>query len=135
MHITLIIVANGLYMLITPPALTSPLLLQAFNIAGYFRLGIGLAFALFFFLYENYHQTCVKAREEDMLRVGLADRMHGSFSYRSVWKNGFDAVFFPISGIAFGSVPTFVALTWHLWTLRLTYVTSKKPSWPALVSP
>jgi hypothetical protein len=134
-HITLIIIASGLYSLLTPPALTNPLLLQVFNIVGYLRLGSGLGFALFFFLYENYHQTCVKGREEEMLRVGLADRMHGSFSYRSVRKNCFDYCFFPIAGVAFGSVPTMVALLSHFWTLRLTYKVTKKPSWPALVSP
>jgi len=133
-HITLIIVASGLYTLTTPSALTSPLLLQAFNIAGYLRFGSGLGFAFFFFLYENYHQTCVKGREEEMLRVGLADRMHGSFSYCRR-KNYSDYFLFPITGIAFGPVPTILALIWHFRTIHLTYVTSKKPSWPARVSP
>lgn len=134
-HVTLIIIASGIYTLITPHSLTNPLLLQVFSIAGYLRLGSALGFASFFFLYEDYHQTCVKGREEEMLRVGLADRMQGAFSYRTFQKNSFDACFFPLAGIAFGSFPTMVALVTQLWTLNLQYKVSKKPSWPALVSP
>jgi hypothetical protein len=126
-HITLLIIGSGLYTLFTPSSQIPRLLLQTLDITGYMRLISALNFIYFFFLYESYHYICVKSREEEMLRAGLADRMIDSFSYRSWRRTGLDFSLFPVAGILFGTVPAAVALTCQFWTLSLVYKVSKKP--------
>lgn len=126
-HITLLIIGGGLYTLFTPQDSIPRLLLQTLDITGYLRIVSALNFIYFFFLYESYHYICVKGREEEMLRAGLADSMMNAFSYRSLHKTGLDFALFPVAGIVFGTVPAVVALTCQFWTLSLVYKVSKKP--------
>ncbi|KAH8683206.1 glycosyl transferase family group 2-domain-containing protein [Tricladium varicosporioides] len=133
-HITLLIIGGAFYTLLTPAHLTHPLLLQTLNLTAYMRIGSFLGFATFFYLYEAYHRVCVSAREEEMIKVGLAGKMEGAFSHRTR-KNAADICLFPVVGILFGSLPTTVALVCHLWTLKLVYKVSKKPSWLPAGSP
>jgi hypothetical protein len=126
-HITLLVVGGGLYTSFTPSDRIPRLLLQTLNLTGYVRLVCALNFFYFFFLYESYHHTCVKTREEEMLRVGLGDRMVDAFSYRNWRKTGLDFGVFPVAGILFGTVPAVVALVSQFWTLDLVYKVSKKP--------
>lgn len=81
----------------------------------------------FFWLYETYHYTCVKAREDEMRRAGLYEQMQGGFTYRHWRWNILDYFMFPISGTVFGSIPAIVAEMCHFYTSRLTYRVSKKP--------
>ncbi|RDL34969.1 Uncharacterized protein BP5553_06900 [Venustampulla echinocandica] len=131
-HITFLIIGGAIYTVAVPAEQIPPLLQQTLSITAYMRLMSIFNFGMFFYLYEGYHYVCVKGREEEMVRVGLADRMSGAFSYRTMGKNCLDYCFFPIAGVAFGSVPTTVALLCHFWTLRLVYKVTKKP--PSAVS-
>jgi hypothetical protein len=126
-HITLVIVGGGLYTLSTPPDHIPHILLRTLDITGYLRIVSAMNFLYFFYLYETYHYLCVKGREEEMLRAGLANRMINAFSYRSLRKTGLDFCFFPVAGIVFGTVPAVVALTCQFWTMSLVYKVSKKP--------
>ena len=126
-HITLLILGSGIYTALTPTNAIPRLLLQTLSLTGYMRLISALCFIYFFFLYESYHYVCVKTREEEMLRAGLADRMIGAFSYRSLRKTGLDFALFPVAGILFGTVPAVVALVWQFWSLELVYRVSRKP--------
>lgn len=126
-HITLLILGSGFYTLSTPSTQIPRLLLQTLDITGWMRLVSALNFIYFFFLYESYHYTCVKGREEEMLRANLADRMVDSFSYRRFRTTGLDFCLFPVAGILFGTVPAAVALCCQFWSLGLVYKVSKKP--------
>ncbi|RDW94965.1 hypothetical protein BP5796_00728 [Coleophoma crateriformis] len=127
-HMTILIVGAGLYTACVPTHQIPPLMLQTFDLTGYIRLASLALLGCFFCFYETYHTQCVSTREAEMIRFGLADRMVDGFSYRKFSKNYADYLFFPISGVAFGSLPTFVALICQLWTLRLVYKVSKKPT-------
>lgn len=131
-HITFLIIGGAIYTITVPAEQIPPLIQRTLNITAYMRLMSIFNFGMFFYLYEAYHYICVKGREDEMVRFGLADRMSGAFSYRSMGKNCLDYCFFPIAGVAFGSVPTTVALLCHFWTLRLVYKVTKKP--PSVVS-
>ncbi|KAF8850222.1 hypothetical protein BDZ45DRAFT_751934 [Acephala macrosclerotiorum] len=134
-HITLLILGSGLYTLFTPSSQIPRLLLQTLDITGYMRILSALNFIYFFFLYESYHHICVKGREKEMLRAGLADRMVDSFSYRNWRKTGLDFCLFPVAGIVFGTVPAAVALVCQFWTLSLVYKVSAKPQRMGLPAP
>jgi hypothetical protein len=123
-HITLLILGGGFYMLLTPTTQIPRLLLQVLSLTGYLRLVSALNFIYFFFLYETYHSLCVTAREQEMRRAGLAGH---SFSHRSLRTTGLDFCLFPVAGIVFGSVPAVVALVCQFWTLGLVYRVSRKP--------
>lgn len=127
-HVTLLIIGGGLYTLFTPTNTVPRLLLQTLDITGYLRFVSALNFIYFFFLYESLHYTCVKGREEEMLRVGMADGMVDGFSYRSWRATGLDFTLFPVAGIVFGTVPAVIALCWQFWSLNLVYKVSRKPS-------
>lgn len=127
-HLALLIISTSLYMFFIPMKAIPVLLLHALDITAYFRLISILNLAVFFVLYERYHYICVSARQEEMIRAGLAEQMGDSFSYRSFKRNFLDYCVFPIAGTLFGSIPAVVALVCHFWTLKLVYSVSKKPS-------
>lgn len=127
-HLVLLIVGGGLFAALTPSHHIPTLLQQIFDLTAYIRMICLFNFTIFLFLYESYHYLCLKAREEEMIRVGLADRMYDSFSYRSSWKYWLDYFASPVTGVLFESIPALVALTCHFWTLSLVYKISKKPS-------
>ncbi|TAQ86661.1 hypothetical protein B7494_g5022 [Chlorociboria aeruginascens] len=126
-HIFFIIITSAVYTVITPTSSIPPTLLLALDLTGYMRLCSFLIFSTFFYLYESFHYTCVKDREEAMICAGIADRMLGTFTYRSFWKNGLDFLMFPVVGVVFGSVPSIIAQVNQFWTLSLVYTVSKKP--------
>ena len=135
-HITLLIISSSLFAFATPSTalgpIANPRLLHTLLITNYLRIGSGALFITFFALYEKYHRVCVSYREREMIRAGLADRMLGYFSYRSVCRNALDFCWFPIAGMAFGTVPMVVALVCQLWSVKITYRVSRKPlSWGA----
>lgn len=134
-HMTFLIIFSGLYTLFTPTPLIPRLLLQTLDITSYMRIISAVNFIYFFWLYETYHHICVKGREEEMLRAGLADQMVDSFSYRSWRTTGADFCIFPLAGVIFGTIPAAVALTCQFWTLNLVYKVSRKPQRMQLPAP
>lgn len=134
-HITFLILGGAIYTLLTPTQQIPRLLLQTLDLTGYMRIVTGLNFICFFVLYEPYHDVCIKAREEEMTRVGLADRMIDSFSHRTRRKNVLDFTLFPVAGVVFGTVPAAVAMFSQFWSLSLVYKVSKKPLRTQLPAP
>ena len=132
-HLALLILGGGIYAALTPYSHIPTLLQQALDATAYIRMICLFNFTIFLFLYEPYHHLCLKAREEEMIRAGLADRMYDSFSDRKSWKYWLDYFAFPVTGVLFGSIPALVALVCHFWTLNLVYKVSKKPSRMAVV--
>ncbi|KAG4428940.1 hypothetical protein IFR05_015573 [Cadophora sp. M221] len=134
-HITFLILGGAIYTLFTPPQQVPRLLLQVLDLTGYIRIVTGMNFIYFFSLYEAFHQVCLKTRESEMARVGLADRMTDAFSRRTVKANGLDFCVFPIAGVVYGTVPAVVAMFCQFWSLDLVYNVSMKPTRMQLPSP
>ena len=126
-HLTVALATGVLYSTYTPASVTHPLLLWSFGFNGTLRfVGILLTF-FYLYLYENYHLICVRAREEEMKRAGLWERMQGGFSYRSMKKNWIDYCLMPVAGMLFSTIPAVVAEVSHFWTDKLVYTVSAKP--------
>jgi hypothetical protein len=126
-HLALLILSASAYTLILPTHLIPIYLQQAFDITAYFRILSMLNLTIFLIIYERFHHICVRSREEEMGRAGLADRMLDGFSYRQVRKNWLDYGVFPFTGILFGTVPLVYALVCQFWTTKLVYRVSVKP--------
>lgn len=126
-HLAVLIVGGSIYAALTPYSHIPILIQQALDATAYICMICLFNFTIFLFLYERYPYLCLKAREEEMIRAGLADRMYDSFSYRSAWKNWLGCFAFPFTGVLFGSIPALVALVCHFRTLSLVYKVSKKP--------
>ncbi|MCJ1478071.1 hypothetical protein MMC13_006746 [Lambiella insularis] len=126
-HLTVALFSAVLYTAYIPAVITHPLLLWSFGFNGTLRLIGFILFSFFLFLYEGYHQLCVRTREDEMKRAGLWDRMQGGFSYRS-WKRNFvDYCLLPVTGTMFGTIPAVMAEISHFWTDQLVYTVSAKP--------
>lgn len=80
--------------------------------------------ACYLFLYENFHKTCLAAREKEMADAGLTKGMH--FSHRAVKKNYIDYALVPLVAPIYGSIPCAQAQLSHFFTLDLVYTVSKK---------
>jgi len=80
--------------------------------------------ALYLFLYESFHRTCVENREKEMSDAGLAKGMN--FSKREVKRNYIDYFLVPLVAPIFGSIPCMWAQICHFWTLDLVYTVSLK---------
>ncbi|CZT48348.1 uncharacterized protein RSE6_09029 [Rhynchosporium secalis] len=134
-HITFVILGGAIYTVFIPSQSVPRILLQTLDLTGYMRIITGMVFIYFFTLYEPFHKICLKTRETEMGRVGLADRMTDAFSQRSLKRHGFDFCVFPIAGVLFGTVPAVVAMFCQFWTLDLVYNVSMKPTRMQLLSP
>ena len=126
-HLTVALLSAVIYTAYVPPVITHPLLLWSFGFNGTLRLIGFILFSCYLYLYESYHQLCVVAREDEMKRAGLWERMQGGFSYRS-WRNNFmDYCLMPLTGTMFGTIPAVMAEISHFWTDQLVYTVSAKP--------
>lgn len=101
------------------------------EVAGWCRL-IGFCTMVFFFYnYERYHKVCVSLRQEEMRHAGLLEAMvdHDGFSTKVFQSAGLlEAILFPINGLIFGGIPAMQAVLSHIFTERLVYVVSLKPT-------
>lgn len=127
-HLTVALISAIIYTAIVQPTVTNPILLWSFGFCGTLRFIGFCATAFFIYLYERYHNVCVRSREDEMRRAGLYETMGAEgFAYRSWKKNWTDYVVLPINGTLYGSVPAVVAQFSHLFTSELTYTVSAKP--------
>ena len=100
-HLTVALLAEVIYGAVVGAnrsTSTHPFLLWSFSFCGTLRLIGFVATGIFMYLYEAYHLACVRAREDEMKRVGLYDNMQENFSYRSFRKNWFDYCALPVNG-------------------------------------
>lgn len=130
-HLYVVLVCSGIHSFVYPTVLIPGVLRFALETAGWCRL-IGFCTMIFFFFnYERYHQLCVGLRQEEMRQAGLLQEMvdHDSISKHAFQYAGFiEGVLFPIGGLVFGGIPATQAVLSHLFTERLVYVVSLKPS-------
>jgi len=129
-HLFILLLSGGIYQLFVSPKDTPPLILTSLNLAGNLRAGAFVLMLCGFFAYESYHNVCVRAREDEMRRAQLYQRMRGDIS--KFGKRGFthwiQYIMFPISGIIFVTVPSILAQLAHFRTDKLEYEVSLKPS-------
>lgn len=130
-HLYVVLVCSSLYTFFYSNIPIPSILQVALDIAGWARLMGFCTMIFFFYNYERYHNLCVGLRQEEMRRVGLLDEMvsNDSVSTKVYQYAGFlEGVLFPISGLVFGGLPATQAVVSHLFTERLVYVVSMKPS-------
>ena len=129
-HLFLLLISSEIYKFFTPIGDIPPLLFRSIVVAGQMRAGAFICMLCAFFVYESYHAVCVQAREDEMRRAGLYQRLRGDFSKpgkRDVmhWAQ---YLMFPIPGIVFVTLPSIIAQLSHFGTERLDYVVSLKPT-------
>jgi hypothetical protein len=127
-HMMVLVIASGIYALVTRGQPDTLQISWTFNISGYLRISGFLMVALYLTLYENFHRICVNARKAEMKAAGLYEGMQNSFSHRTLWSNKLDYIVIPIAAPIFGSLPALQAQMSHFWTLDLVYTVSKKPT-------
>lgn len=127
-HIPIILLASAVFTSLPPLIKQWPYLNWALDATGWLRAG-GFLFMMVYFIvaYEDYHDTCVNAREREMEQAGLLDTV--SFSRRQRWSLGSvaDYICFPIAGTIYGALPLLQAAITHFWTMELVYLVSAKP--------
>ena len=79
-HLFLLLISSELYKFFTAVEDIPPLLLRSIVVAGQMRAAAFIRMLCAFFIYESYHRVCVQAREDEMRRAGLYQRLRGDFS-------------------------------------------------------
>lgn len=130
-HLYVVLICSSIYTFFYPSVAIPSMLKIVLDIAGWCRLVGFCSIVFFFYNYEKYHQLCVGLRQEEMGRVGLLEEMvsNDSVSTKAFQYAGFlEGLLFPVSGLIFGGLPATQAVISHLFTERLVYVVSLKPS-------
>ncbi|USW56182.1 Putative glycosyltransferase 2, nucleotide-diphospho-sugar transferase [Septoria linicola] len=130
-HLCVILITSGIYTLFTPTFLVPTAFKMALDFSSLCRLIGWCTMLCYFYLFERYHKLCVGLRQEEMRQAGLLEDMEdgdgftpGVFQFAGL----FEAALFPIGGVIFGAIPAIQAELSHLFTERLTYVVSLKPT-------
>ncbi|CZT14398.1 uncharacterized protein RCC_00375 [Ramularia collo-cygni] len=130
-HLYVVLVCSSIYTFFYTSVAIPDMLKIALEVAGWCRL-VGFCTMIFFFYnYERYHELCVSLRTEEMRCVGMLEEManNDGISKKVFQYAGFfEGMIFPISGLVFGGLPATQAIISHLFTERLVYVVSLKPS-------
>jgi hypothetical protein len=132
-HITVALFSGVIYASFVSPDVTNPWLMWCFGFTGTLRIFGIILTTIFLYLYESYHQTCARTREDEMKRVGLWEDMQGNFAYRKWSKNWMDYLCLPVTGTLYGTAPAVVVNACHFFTDKLTYKVSAKPQLKKLV--
>jgi len=122
-HITISLVISSLYSAILGENFHPAFTLLS-NMRSYVGIVSVIGINIGFYTFDMYHNACAEARAQDM--AGIPSLI----SPRKRWHWSFIAERFviPFAGILYGSIPAAIAEFCHLWTDRLAYVVSKKPS-------
>ncbi|KAK3328857.1 glycosyl transferase family group 2-domain-containing protein [Apodospora peruviana] len=123
-QMTILIVASTIYLWVADGTKDVHGVMWIYPICNVLRTLGFLEVAVYLFLYENFHKTCVENREREMSDAGLLKGMH--FSRREAKTNYIDYVMVPLVAPIFGSIPCAQAQICHFWTLDLVYTVSKK---------
>lgn len=126
-HMVVVTVASALYTFHKSSEDIAPELAWTFRIISYLRFFGAIGMSSYLVLYEEFHRTCVRSREEEMERAGLTDHIQAGFAHRKFWVNIFDYCMFPVAGTLYGTVPAIHAQLCHFWTTDLVYSVSLKP--------
>lgn len=136
-HLCVILITSGIYTMFTPSSLVPTAFKMALDFSSVCRLIGWCTMLCYFYLFERYHKLCVGLRQEEMRQAGLLEEIEdGDGITPNVFQVAglFEAALFPIGGVIFGAIPAIQAELSHLFTDRLTYVVSLKPSLPAIKS-
>ncbi|KAK4614109.1 hypothetical protein CLAFUW4_08867 [Fulvia fulva] len=130
-HLATILTCSEIYSFFYPKFLVPTILHHALQLSGFCRL-IGFCSMLtYFYHYERYHRLCVGLRKEEMRRAGLLEEMEENDGFTPnvfLYIGLFEVATFPIGGFVMGAIPALQAVISHLFTDRLTYVVSLKPT-------
>ena len=128
-HLSIALLSAVIYTAFVPAVVTHPALLAVFSFCGTLRfIGMFLT-GCYLYLYESYHQVCIRYREDEMKRAGLYDDMaaQDSFTHRHWKTNWSDYCCLPITGLLFATIPAVVVSIKHFYTDKMVYTVSAKP--------
>ncbi|CAK7567265.1 MAG: hypothetical protein SEPTF4163_005227 [Sporothrix epigloea] len=123
-QMTVLVISSTLYMWAMNGAADVHGVNWIFQTCKYLRAVGFLQVAFYLFIYENFHQIAVTAREKEMHDAGLAEGMN--FSHRSLGKNFIDYIMVPFVAPIYGAIPCAQAQLCHFWTTDLVYTVSRK---------
>ncbi|KAH7358824.1 glycosyl transferase family group 2-domain-containing protein [Plectosphaerella cucumerina] len=124
MQTAILVIASTLYVWVAEGNGDPHGLGWVFDLSNVLRTLGFMEVGLLMFLYEQYHDVCVTAREREMKDAGLHEGM--CFSKRQVKKNFVDYMAIPLVAPLYGSIPTAQAQISQLWTQDLVYTVSTK---------
>lgn len=130
LHISCILVASSYYSSHWASSKISPYLEIVLKLTEYARTANGVLMAICLSTaYANFYKVCVQARQWEMRKAGLHEFTFEP-STRSRWSLGsiLDILSLPITTMLFGTLPLLQAVLSHLWSDRLLYRVSGKPS-------
>lgn len=125
-HLTIMLIFSVLYSIISEDN-SHPTLMWAFWSCNLIRTLSFIVMNINLTLYDQWHQTWLRARQHDMEEANLRDC---GFSSRCWWHVAqlMERICFPVAGTIYGAVAMVHAVFSHFWTDRLVYRVSQKPS-------
>lgn len=123
-HMTILVLSSALYLWVIEGRPDTYNLAWTFTLSNVLRTAGFLLVAIWLYMYETLHQTCVDARESEMQSAGLASGM--CFSRRALKNNWKDYLMVPLVAPLFGAIPSAQVVICHFWTQDLVYTVSGK---------
>lgn len=137
-HLALILATTTIYDLLAGASVPHHLAL-ALRISGLCRFAGWSLICVYFYRYAQYHHLCLSLREQEMREAGLLDECDEGKQHEQRSDGYSRRLFGPLGGVAeaglffiggflFGSIPACQAVLSHVFTERLVYQVSLKPS-------
>lgn len=130
LHFSCILIASSYYSSYRSSSTTSPYLGIVLKLTEQARTANGVSMAICLITaYADFYKVCVQARQREMSEAGLHDFTFDSAT-RGRWSLGsiLDILSLPITSMLFGTFPLLQAVVSHLWSHRLLYRVSGKPT-------
>lgn len=130
LHISCILVASSYYSSHLYSSTSNPYLQTVLELTGYARTVNGILMAICLTTaYADFQKSCIQARQWEMRNAGLHEfAFESSIGGRwSLWRI-LDILSLPITSMVFGTLPLLQAVLSHVWSDRLLYRVSGKPT-------
>lgn len=130
LHFSCILVASNYYSSNLDSLKTSPYLEIVLKLTGYARTASSILMAVCLLTaYANFYNVCVQMRQWEMRKAGLHDFTFGS-STRERRSLGtiLDIISLGSASMLFGTLPLLQAVLSHIWSDKLLYQVSGKPT-------
>lgn len=130
LHISCILIASSYYSSHLDSSKTSPYLETVLRLTEHARTANFVLMAVCLLtVYADFYKVCVQARQWEMRKAGLLD-----FAFESPtpgpWSLGsiLDVLSLPVTSMVFGTLPLLHAVLSHVWSDKLLYQVSGKPT-------
>lgn len=125
-HFVIMLIVPQIIIALFPSIAVHPSITAAIELTATMRLISFCLFNVAFTINEFYYRVATAARAQDMAAANLTSCV---VETRRWWhiRHLAERAVFPIVGLLYGIMPSFVAQTSHLWTDQMVYVPSIKP--------